>query len=147
MVLYDAVVLLRTPGVSQTEHAVRLVGYRPDGNTYWVATVRQELTSEQVALVYTLLWDIDNFFAWWKRHLRVYHLIARSEHGLMVQLLSGLITYLLLAIYCQDEHGETVTIRSVRELRNRIHNESRQVKPTDLKNLADQNALPSYASP
>jgi len=147
MVFYDAVVLLGTPGVSQTEHAVRLVGYRADGNTYWVATDRHDLTAEQVALVYKLRWDIENFFAWWKRHLRVYHLIARSEHGLMVQILSGLITYLLLAIYCQEEHGEKVTIRRVRELRTKIHNESRQVEPPDVKNLENQNAPPSHASP
>jgi hypothetical protein len=147
MVLYDTVVLLGTPGVSQTEQAVRLVGYCADGNTYWVATDRHDLTAEQVALVYKLRWDIENFFAWWKRHLRVYHLIARSEHGLMVQILSGLITYLLLAIYCQEEHGENVTIRRVRELRNRIRNESRQGDPTHLHTMEDQKALPSSASP
>jgi hypothetical protein len=147
IVFSDAVVLLGTPGVSQTEHAVRLVGYRADGNTYWVATDRHDLTAEQVALVYKLRWDIENFFAWWKRHLRVYHLIARSEHGLMVQLLSGLITYLLLAIYCHEEHGAKVSIRRVRELRTRIHNESRQVEPTHLHNMEDLDALLSYASP
>ena len=147
IVFYDGLVLLGTPDVSQTEQAVRLVGYRADGNTYWVATDRHDLTAEQVALVYKLRWDIENFFAWWKRHLRVYHLIARSEHGLMVQILSGLITYLLLAIYCQEEHGETVTIRRVRELRTKIQNESRQVEPPDVKNLVDQDAPPSYASP
>ncbi len=146
IVFYDGLVLLGTPDVSQTEHAVRLVGYRADGNTYWVATDRHDLTAEQVALVYKLRWDIENFFAWWKRHLRVYHLIARSEHGLMVQILSGLITYLLLAIYCQEEHGEKVTIRRVRELRTRIHNESRQGELSDVTNLKDQNAPSSYAS-
>lgn len=61
MVFYDALVLLGTPGVSQTEHAVRLVGYRADGNIYWVATDRHDLTAEQVALVYKLRWDIENF--------------------------------------------------------------------------------------
>ena len=42
----------------------------------------------------------------------------------MVQILSGLITYLLLAIYCQEEHGEPVSIVRVRQLRNRIRNEA-----------------------
>ena len=35
-------------------------------------------------------------------HLKVYHLIARSKYGLMVQILAGLITYLLMAIYCHE---------------------------------------------
>jgi hypothetical protein len=65
------------------------------------------------------------FFAWWKRHLKVYHLIARTEYGLMVQILSGLITYLLLAIYCHKHYQERVSIKRVRELRIKIQNELR----------------------
>ena len=89
-----------------------------------VATDRFDLSAEQVALIYKLRWNIETFFGWWKRHLHVYHLFARSKNGLMVQILSGLITYLLLAIYCQEEHGEPVSIVRVRQLRNRIRNEA-----------------------
>jgi len=42
----------------------------------------------------------------------------------MVQLLGGLITYLLLAIYCREQHNEPVSIARVRELRNQIANEA-----------------------
>jgi hypothetical protein len=123
-VFFDATVKLGTPGINQTEKPVRLVGYTIDDKDYWVATDRLDLTAENVALVYKLRWDIEKFFAWWKRHLKVYHLFARSRNGLMVQILSGLITYLLLAIYCQEQHGESVTIRRVRQLRNEIRNEA-----------------------
>ena len=44
----------------------------------------------------------------------------------MVQILSGLITYLLLAIYCHEQHGESVSIHRVRQLRNQIRNEATQ---------------------
>jgi hypothetical protein len=124
-IFYDAIVLLGTPGVNQTKKPVRLVGYTIDGTKYWVATSRYDLTAEQIALIYKLRWDIEIFFAWWKRHLRVYHLIARSEYGLMVQILAGLITYLLLAIYCREQHNEKVSIKRVRELRIKIQNETR----------------------
>ena len=40
----------------------------------------------------------------------------------MVQILSGLITYLLLAIYCHKHHREKVSIKRVRELRIQIRN-------------------------
>jgi len=40
-----------------------------------------------------------------------YYLIARSSYGLMVQILSGLITYLLLAIYCHENFHEPVSIK------------------------------------
>jgi len=124
-IFYDAIVLLGTPGVNQTKKPIRLVGYTVDGTKYWVATSRFDLTAEQIALIYKLRWEIEQFFAWWKRHLRVYHLIARSEYGLMVQILSGLITYLLLAIYCREQHNEKVSMKRVRELRIKIQNETR----------------------
>jgi len=76
-----------------------------DGSKYWVATDRYDLTAEQIASIYKLRWDVETFFAWWKRHLKVYHLIARSDYGLMVQILAGLITYLLLAIYCREHYN------------------------------------------
>ena len=43
----------------------------------------------------------------------------------MIQMLAGLITYILLAIYCHQEHGEAVSIKRVRQLRNQILNEYR----------------------
>jgi len=125
-VFFDAMVLLGIPNVNQTQKPVHLVGYNIDGKSYWVATDRFDLLAEQVALVYKLRWDIESFFAWWKRHLKVYHLFARSKNGLMVQILSGLITYLLLAIYCHEQHGESVSIHRVRQLRNQIRNEAVQ---------------------
>jgi hypothetical protein len=122
-VFYDNVVLLGAQGQNQTKTELRLVGYRVEGKDYWVATNRHDLTAEDVAQIYKLRWSIESFFGWWKRHLKVYHLIARSQYGLMVQLLAGLITYLLLAIYCREQHQEPVSISRVRELRNQIANE------------------------
>jgi len=125
IVFFDAIVLLGSTGINQTEKSIRLVGYEIDGVKYWIATNRHDLSAEQIAAAYKLRWDIENFFAWWKRHLKVYHLIARSEYGMMVQILAGLITYLLLAIYCHNEYNEKVSIKRVRQLRIQIHNELR----------------------
>jgi len=86
---------------------------------------------------------IEIFFGWWKKHLRVYHLIARSEYGLMVQILAGLITYLLFAIYCNDYHNEKVSIQRVRDLRIKIKNESIMLSGDNSLNLY-QNALDDY---
>jgi hypothetical protein len=46
----------------------------------------------------------------------------------MVQILGGLITYILLAIYCHNEYGEKVSNKRVRELRIKIVNESREAE-------------------
>ncbi len=122
-IFYDALVKLGTPNQNQTKNSVRVVGYKIAGVKYYVATDRHELTAEQIATVYKLRWTIEDFFKWWKEHLKVYHLIARSEYGLMVQILSGLITYLLLAIYCRNEFNEKVAIKRVRQLRTAILND------------------------
>lgn len=128
IVFYDAVVYLGTKGVNRTEKEVRVVGYRVDGKEYWVATDRHDLTGEQIALIYKLRWNIEIFFGWWKQHLKVYHLIARTQYGMLVQMLAGLITYLLLAIYCHTEYKEKVSIKRVRELRIKIRNEAMMSK-------------------
>ena len=125
IVFFDSMVLLGTPNINQTENPLRLVGYKVGSTQYWIATNRCELTAEQIAAAYKLRWEIENFFAWWKRHLKVYHLIARSKHGLMVQILAGLITYLLLAIYCHQQFNEKVSIYRVRQMRIQIQNELR----------------------
>jgi len=147
IVFYDAIVLLGTAGINQTEKELRVVGYRVDGIEYWVATSRYDLSAEQIALIYKLRWDIEKFFGWWKRHLKVYHLIARSQYGLMVQILAGLITYLLLAIYCHKHYGEKVSIKRVRELRIRIQNEVRNVENDLSGSLAFKNQKDLYPYP
>jgi hypothetical protein len=149
IVFYDAKVLLGKSGAKQTKKPLRLVGYLIDDVKYWVATDRFDLTAEEIALIYKLRWEIETFFGWWKRHLRVYHLIARSKQGLMVQILSGLITYLLLAIHCHDQHGERVSIKRVRELRIKIQNETRKSGNTqpDHGDLNSQQTKSQHASP
>jgi hypothetical protein len=128
IVFYDAIAFLGTPCVNQTEKEVRVVAFRIGLKNYWIATDRFDLSAEQIAAIYKLRWAIEVFFGWWKRHLKVYHLIARSWYGLMVQILAGLITYLLLAIYCHEEHHEKVSIKRVRELRIKIRNEARAIE-------------------
>jgi hypothetical protein len=119
---------LGTPSVNQTKKELRLVGYRIGHAEYWVATDRDDLSAEQIAQIYKLRWEIEKFFGWWKQHLKVYHLIARSAYGFMVQMIAGLITYLLLSIYCQKHYQERVSIKRVRELRIKIQNETRELK-------------------
>ena len=123
-VFYDAIVKLGTPA-SQTQRELRLVGYRVGTQTFWIATNRLDLSAEQIAMAYKLRWDIECFFAWWKRHMRVYHLIARSPYGVLMQILAGLITYLLLAIFCHKQFGKKVSIERLRKIRIQIQNELR----------------------
>ena len=121
-IYYDAKVQLGTEGINQTEEPLRLIKYEIDRVDYWIVTSRFDLTAEQIARAYRIRWYIEVFFKWWKKHLNVYHLIARSEYGLQVQILAGLITYLLLVIYFRNNR-QTVSIKNVRTIRHTIKNE------------------------
>lgn len=105
-------------------HPVYLVGFRHGRKVYWVITDRGDLTAWEIAFIFSLRWEIEKLFSWWKKHLKVYHLIARTPHGVLIQLLAGLITYLLLVLYFQDRYGERPSIRRLRTLRRQIRQET-----------------------
>jgi hypothetical protein len=66
----------------------------------------------------------------------------------MVQILAGLITYLLLAIYCREQHNEKVSIKRVRELRIKIQNEICTAGGNSLSENSLNNGISTcYASP
>jgi hypothetical protein len=109
------------------QHPMYLVGFRVGKKIFWVATDRADLTAEEIAFIYSLRWEIEKLFSWWKRHLKVYHLISRDRHGMLLQLLAGLITYLLLVLYCYQLYGEKPSIQRLRELRRRIRKETGHV--------------------
>lgn len=108
------------------QQPVYLVGFRSRGTIYWVVTDRADLTAEQIAFIFAFRWEIEVFFAWWKRHLKVYHLISRNRHGVLLQLLAGLLTYLLLVLYCQQHYGERPSLHRLRELRWQIRQETQR---------------------
>lgn len=106
------------------QQPVYLVGFRSRGTIYWVVTDRADLTAEQIAFIFSLRWEIEIFFAWWKRHLKVYHVISRNRHGVLLQLLAGVLTYLLLVLYCHQQYKERPSLRRLRALRWQIRHET-----------------------
>jgi len=68
----------------------------------------------------------------------------------MVQILAGLKTYLLLAIYCHQQHNEKVSIQRMRALRIKIQNEARNFdsnsKVDHSKNVKQQQSSQPYAN-
>ena len=115
-IFFYAKVLLGQPN-NKMKHPLFVVGFKSRGKTFWVATDRDDLSAQQIAFIYSLRWQIETFFAWWKKHLNVYHLISRNPHGVLMQLLSGLITYLLLVIYFYQKHGQKPCVKFLRQLK------------------------------
>lgn len=144
-VFYDSSVHLGSSERNRTRLPVRVVGYRIDGIKYYVATNRFDLRAEQIAEIYKLRWNIETFFGRWKQHLHVYHLIARSRYGLTVQMLGGLITYLLMAIYCRKHFGGSVSVGNIRTIRIKIQNELMAGQKDDRQNHRTPCGVKPYA--
>jgi hypothetical protein len=116
----------------RTQNTFLLVGFKVGRKLFWIATNRTDLTASEIAFIYRLRWQIETFFAWWKEHLNVYHLIARSAYGLMMQLLSGLITYLLIVLYFNWRYSQGPSLSLLRELRRDIRRQ-RAIKAFKMK--------------
>lgn len=62
-----------------------------------------DLTSDalEIAQRYKARWDIELFFKWIKQHLKIKKFFGRTENAVRIQLLTALISYLLVALYRQ----------------------------------------------
>lgn len=65
-----------------------------------------DLSSDALVIAqrYRERWDIELFFKWIKQHLKVKKFFGRTENAVRIQLLTALISYLLVALYKQT-HG------------------------------------------
>lgn len=106
IVLSDQLVKLanKCPGGRRKNHYVkplrRVVVARPDKATPLVlATNDLDAPAEQIAQRYKERWGIELFFKWVKQHLKIKQFLGRSENAVRIQLLTALISYLLVAIY------------------------------------------------
>ena len=75
---------------------------RPDKPTPMILATN-DLTSPavEIAMRYKQRWGIELFFKWIKQHLKVKQFLGRSENAVRIQILTALISYLLLALYKQ----------------------------------------------
>jgi putative transposase len=56
-----------------------------------------------IAEHYQARWQIELFFKWIKQHLRIKSFLGRTENAVRIQILTALISYLLLALYRQGQ--------------------------------------------
>lgn len=78
----------------------RIIVKRPDKPTPLVLVTNDLNTPpSQIAEHYRKRWQIELFFKWIKQNLRIKRFLGRSENAVKIQILTALITYLLLATY------------------------------------------------
>lgn len=85
----------------------RITIARPDKATP-IVLATNDLTSSalEIAQRYKERWGIELFFKWIKQHLRIKKFMGRSENAVRIQILTALISYLLVAIHKKENKLE-----------------------------------------
>ena len=106
VILSDEIVQLknRNPGGGRrnpyTAPLRRITVARADKPTPMViATNDLASPALEIAQRYKERWGIELFFKWIKQHLKIKKFLGRSENAVRIQILTALISYLLLALY------------------------------------------------
>ena len=98
-VLADQVIRLTTDHSRRRyPETLRLVHYRdPEtGKEYGFLTNLPDLSALAVADLYRQRWQIETFFRWIKQNLKIKTFYGTSENGVLIQIWTALIAYLLL---------------------------------------------------
>jgi len=75
-----------------------------------------ESSAATIASLYKERWQIELFFKWIKQNLKIKNFLGESENAIRIQLLTGLITYLLMAL----KKAATQTSESLRRMLDEI---------------------------
>ena len=108
VVLSDELVKFKSkyPGGKRNTHfdkpLRRVTVVRPDKETP-IILATNDLTSSamEIAQRYKERWAIELFFKWIKQHLKIKSFLGRTENAVRIQILTALISYLLVALYKQ----------------------------------------------
>jgi len=82
---------------------------RPGKTPMVLATNDMLSSAADIAQRYKERWGIEMFFKWVKQHLNIKKFMGRSENAVRIQMLTALISYLLVAIY-KIEHDPKRTM-------------------------------------
>jgi IS4 transposase len=85
----------------------RITVTRPDKSRPLIlATNDLKSTALEIAQQYKERWGIELFFKWVKQHLRIKQFLGRSENAVRIQVLTALISYLLVLLSHQENGGK-----------------------------------------
>ncbi|HEU4604102.1 MAG TPA: IS4 family transposase [Steroidobacteraceae bacterium] len=89
-----------------------------------LATNDLKSSAMKIAEAYRSRWQIELFFKWMKQHLRIKSFLGRSERAVRTQVLTALITYLLVALYAKIHQTKQSLWLLLSELRSALFQRS-----------------------
>lgn len=98
-IVFDKKVRLGSRYINLTKKTYRIIKIiDPSGKELTFVTNLMKFSSEEIAWLYKRRWDIELFFKWIKQHCKIKTLIGHSENAVRLQMITGIITYLLLRL-------------------------------------------------
>ncbi|MFP5392623.1 MAG: transposase [Gammaproteobacteria bacterium] len=98
----------RNPGGGRVnhhfDHALRRITIaRPEKDSPIVLATNDFTSSAlEIAQRYKERWGIELFFKWVKQHLKIKQFLGRTENAVRIQVLTALISYLLIALHSKQ---------------------------------------------
>lgn len=98
-IIDDADVVLVSKGDSRLPIPLRRIRVRRDtGGTITLITNDLVRTAIEIAALYKARWQIELLFRWIKQHLNIRKFLGTSDNAIRLQIIAGMIAYLLLRI-------------------------------------------------
>ena len=100
--IIDSTVRLGNKGVNQMSNTLRLLDMPDDRNPYKLVSLITndfEKTAKEISDLYRNRWKIELFFKWIKQHLHIKKFYGFSKNAVKSQIMTALITYLLLQLF------------------------------------------------
>jgi IS4 transposase len=111
-IINDAEVKLATQGRTRLPIRMRRLRLkRDDGATLTLITNDLDRSAIEIANLYKTRWQIELLFRWIKQHLRLKKFFGRSENAVRLQIIAGMIAYLLLRIAARQSRLAMPAIR------------------------------------
>ena len=98
-IIDDAEVVLASKGDSRLPIPLRRIRVRRDnGGIITLITNDLARTAIEIAALYKARWQIELLFRWIKQHLNIRKFLGTNDNAIRLQIIAGMITYLLLRI-------------------------------------------------
>lgn len=96
-IIYDKAVKLGSPTNYQTKEEYRIIKIiDKQGKELTFVTNIDDLFSEEIAWLYKKRWEIELFFKWIKQNLKFKTLVGHSLNAVMIQIITGIMTFVML---------------------------------------------------
>ena len=103
----------------------RIAVARPGEDSLLLLTNDLQAPAAEIAALYKQRWGIELFFKWIKQHLSIKSFLGESENAVRIQLLTALISYVLVALL--NAKGKAVTLwETLTEVRTGLFHRPRQ---------------------